>query len=60
MPQQHPTEAQEDGCFVALTFNHLDAQAIMDKVKDPGAGAIVLFAGKPPPIPYPLISALLH
>jgi molybdopterin synthase catalytic subunit len=46
MPQQQPTEVQEDGCFVALTFDHLNPQAIMDRVKDPGAGAIVLFAGK--------------
>ncbi|RKU43245.1 Molybdopterin synthase catalytic subunit [Coniochaeta pulveracea] len=45
MSQPQPTEAQEDGCFVALTFDHLNLQAIMDRVKDPGAGAIVLFAG---------------
>ncbi|SPO00213.1 related to molybdopterin synthase large subunit [Cephalotrichum gorgonifer] len=38
-------DASEDGCYVALTENPLDAKAIMDKVRSPAAGAIVLFAG---------------
>jgi molybdopterin synthase catalytic subunit len=40
-----PTEFQEDGVFVALTHDTLDAVAIMNKVRSPKAGAIVLFAG---------------
>lgn len=42
-----PTEFEEDGVFVALTHNTLDAVAIMNKVRSPKAGAIVLFAGTP-------------
>ncbi|KAH8599263.1 Molybdopterin synthase catalytic subunit [Bisporella sp. PMI_857] len=38
-------ELQEDDCFVALTHVHLDAKAIMDLVRSPKAGAIVIFAG---------------
>ncbi|KAH6725058.1 Molybdopterin biosynthesis MoaE [Leptodontidium sp. MPI-SDFR-AT-0119] len=38
-------ELQEDGCYVALTDNHLDSKAMMDRVRSPKAGAIVLFAG---------------
>lgn len=38
-------ELQEDFCYVALTLDHLDATATMDKVRSPKAGAIVLFAG---------------
>ncbi|KAG9544207.1 Molybdopterin biosynthesis MoaE, partial [Aureobasidium melanogenum] len=40
-----PTEFREDGIFVALTHDTLDAVAIMNKVRSPKAGAIVLFAG---------------
>lgn len=40
-----PTEFEEDGVFVALTHDTLDAVAIMNKVRSPKAGAIVLFAG---------------
>jgi molybdopterin synthase catalytic subunit len=36
---------QEDECFVALTHDLLDAKAMMDRVRSPKAGAIVLFAG---------------
>ena len=36
---------QEDECFVALTHDYLDAKAMMDRVRSPKAGAIVLFAG---------------
>jgi molybdopterin synthase catalytic subunit len=39
-------ELQEGGCYVALTYEHLDAKAIMERVRSPKAGAIVLFAGK--------------
>lgn len=39
------TEFGEDGLFVALTHDTLDAVAIMNKVRSPKAGAIVLFAG---------------
>jgi hypothetical protein len=36
----------EDGtCYVALTHDHLDAKLMMDRVRSPKAGAIVLFAG---------------
>ncbi|KAK0628568.1 Molybdopterin biosynthesis MoaE [Bombardia bombarda] len=36
---------EDDGCYVALTHDLLDAGSIMDKVRSPAAGAIVLFAG---------------
>ncbi|KAI0405607.1 Molybdopterin biosynthesis MoaE [Xylaria palmicola] len=39
------TEISEDGCYVSLTDRHLQAQEIMDRVRSPQAGAIVLFAG---------------
>ncbi|TGJ84791.1 hypothetical protein E0Z10_g3990 [Xylaria hypoxylon] len=39
------TESSEEGCYVALTHKHLHAQDIMDRVRSPQAGAIVLFAG---------------
>lgn len=38
-------ELSEQNCYVALTHDHLNAQAIMDRVRSPSAGAIVLFAG---------------
>ncbi|KAI8632991.1 Molybdopterin biosynthesis MoaE [Xylariaceae sp. FL1651] len=38
-------EISEDGCYAALTHNHLQVQEIMDRVRSPQAGAIVLFAG---------------
>lgn len=38
-------ELTEEGCFVALTHEHLDVKHTMDKVRSPAAGAIVLFAG---------------
>ena len=38
-------ELSEDGCYVGLTDLPLDAKWIMDKVRSPAAGAIVLFAG---------------
>ncbi|KAI0018082.1 Molybdopterin biosynthesis MoaE [Xylariomycetidae sp. FL0641] len=39
------SEASEDGCYVALTDNHLSVQEVMDHVRSPQAGALVLFAG---------------
>ncbi|KAF2970868.1 hypothetical protein GQX73_g2638 [Xylaria multiplex] len=38
-------ENSEEGCYVALTHEHLRAQDIMDRVRSPQAGAIVMFAG---------------
>ncbi|KAK4232237.1 Molybdopterin synthase catalytic subunit [Podospora fimiseda] len=35
----------EEGIYVALTSDHLNAQSIIDRVRSPSAGAIVLFAG---------------
>jgi hypothetical protein len=46
-------ELQEDSCYVALTHDHLDAKSMMDRVRSPKAGAIVLFAGD---IVIPLIN----
>jgi len=39
------SELSEDNCFVALTHDGLDAKVMMDRVRSPKAGAIVLFAG---------------
>ncbi|KAJ8126377.1 hypothetical protein O1611_g7261 [Lasiodiplodia mahajangana] len=39
------TETTEDGCYVALTHKHLQVQEVIDRVRSPQAGAIVLFAG---------------
>lgn len=36
---------QEPGLYVALTHDLLDAAALMNRVRSPAAGAIVLFAG---------------
>lgn len=38
-------ELQEEECFVALTYENLDAKSTIDRVRSPKAGAIVLFAG---------------
>ena len=37
---------QEGGVFIELTHNHLEISAIMDRVRSPKAGAMVLFAGE--------------
>ena len=42
-------ETYDEGCYVALTEKHLDILKIMDKVRSPEAGAVVLFAGQPMP-----------
>lgn len=36
----------EPDVYVSLTYDELDAKSIMDRVKSPKAGAVVLFAGK--------------
>ena len=41
---------KEDGISVALTHGLLDARAIMNEVRSPKAGAIVLFAGQYQPL----------
>ncbi|RDL36089.1 Molybdopterin synthase catalytic subunit [Venustampulla echinocandica] len=38
-------EIVDQHCYVALTDDPLDAKSIMDRVRSPKAGAIVLFAG---------------
>ena len=45
-------ELQEGNCYVALTHDHLDSTSMIDRVRSPKAGAIVLFAGKVLP-PWP-------
>jgi molybdopterin synthase catalytic subunit len=52
-------ELAEEDCYVALTHNHLNAQAIMDRVRSPSAGAIVLFAGKFPSLIFRCSSSSL-
>jgi hypothetical protein len=46
-------ERSEGNCYVALTNHHLDVLDIMNRVRSPKAGAIVLFAGTEP-FPYQL------
>lgn len=40
----------EQDVYVSLTYDELDAKSIMDRVKSPKAGAVVLFAGTTAPI----------
>ncbi|KAL2015413.1 hypothetical protein VTK56DRAFT_5524 [Thermocarpiscus australiensis] len=42
-PQE--TSLSQEGCYVALTNSPLDIKPIIDRVRSPQAGAIVLFAG---------------
>jgi hypothetical protein len=42
-------EHSGDNLYVAITDNSLNANTIIDKVRSPKAGAIVLFAGKTAP-----------
>ncbi|CAM1501768.1 Fc.00g037520.m01.CDS01 [Cosmosporella sp. VM-42] len=53
-------QLSDDGCYVALSRDHLNVQQVMDLVRSPSAGAIVLFAGKhfDPLIPPSLINTL--
>ncbi|KAI0119110.1 Molybdopterin biosynthesis MoaE [Daldinia grandis] len=39
------TELKEDACYVALTHDYLNVNNVMDRVRSPQAGAIVMFAG---------------
>ncbi|GJN77057.1 molybdenum cofactor synthesis protein 2B [Purpureocillium lilacinum] len=43
--QDETWELTEEGCYVSLTRDHLDAVQTMNRVRSPEAGAIVLFAG---------------
>ncbi|KAI9784495.1 MAG: Molybdopterin synthase catalytic subunit [Peltula sp. TS41687] len=43
--QQHELSRAKGSIYVALTHAPLDLQSIMDRVRSPKAGAIVLFAG---------------
>lgn len=45
MAEQSTSELSEPGIYVALTHSTLSPTAIMDRVRSPEAGAIVLFAG---------------
>jgi len=38
-------EQQYDKCYIGITADQLDPKSIMDRVRSPKAGAIVLFAG---------------
>ncbi|KAI0886115.1 Molybdopterin biosynthesis MoaE [Annulohypoxylon maeteangense] len=38
-------EINESGCYVALTNQHLSINDVMDRVRSPHAGALVMFAG---------------
>ncbi|KAI0897638.1 Molybdopterin biosynthesis MoaE [Annulohypoxylon nitens] len=38
-------EIKDDGCYVALTSQLLSVTDVMDRVRSPQAGAIVMFAG---------------
>jgi hypothetical protein len=38
-------ELNDEAVHVELTYDHLDAVSIMNQVRSPKAGAIVLFAG---------------
>ncbi|KAI9833287.1 MAG: hypothetical protein M1819_003681 [Sarea resinae] len=40
-----PQSLEKDNLHVSLTYDHLDVASIVDQVKSPKAGAIVLFAG---------------
>lgn len=44
-PKEQIWELSEGKCHVSLTHDHLNAQQVMDRVRSPAAGAIVLFAG---------------
>lgn len=58
-PTQDQDQVQVDeltspSCYVALTSSHLSYPNIIDRVRSPSAGAIVLFAGMIPIHPSPL------
>ncbi|KAL2269645.1 hypothetical protein VTJ83DRAFT_1829 [Remersonia thermophila] len=43
--QNHPESLSQDNCWVGLTSSPLEIQSVIDRVRSPQAGAIVLFAG---------------
>jgi molybdopterin synthase catalytic subunit len=45
-------ELQEGNCYVALTHDQLDSTSMINRVRSPKAGAILLFAGKVLPSGY--------
>jgi hypothetical protein len=47
-------ELSEGNCYVALTHDPLHVLDIMNRVRSPKAGAIVLFAGTSPPFHPPI------
>lgn len=46
-----PSTLTSEGCYVALTLSPLSIPSMMDRVRSPEAGAIVIFAGTSPPPP---------
>ncbi|KAK1833151.1 Molybdopterin synthase catalytic subunit [Podospora conica] len=40
-----PSTLTSEGCYVALTLSPLSVPSLMDRVRSPAAGAIVIFAG---------------
>jgi hypothetical protein len=57
--QEHQEmELREGNVWVALTKDSLDVKPVMDFVRNPGAGAIVIFAGQPASMLANLISPL--
>ncbi|KAL2167007.1 hypothetical protein VTG60DRAFT_1874 [Thermothelomyces hinnuleus] len=52
-PQTQVSSLSQEGCYVALTSSPLNIQSVIDRVRSPQAGAIVLFAGPPQPLPTP-------
>ena len=42
---QEVWELSQDKCYVALTNDSLDVKDVMDRVRSPAAGAIVVFSG---------------
>lgn len=47
--QEHTISSKDNREHVCLTHDPLDVSATVARVKDPGAGAIVLFAGQSSP-----------
>ncbi|RDA92673.1 hypothetical protein CP533_3717 [Ophiocordyceps camponoti-saundersi (nom. inval.)] len=45
MAEDEIWELSRDGCHVSLTKENLSVEAVMDRVRSPEAGAIVLFVG---------------
>jgi len=45
---KEPMYKEDENIHVELTHDHLDVNSVMNRVKSPKAGAIVLFAGTLP------------